>query len=191
MNPELSITIPQPEQAEAMIELRAQLFKEELIRCGVGSAAAARHVYPWATPEGRANFQCNTTQQLHDPTIFIRIVQSSTSYHQQVAGLFVARIADQEEPAHFVYSVQLHRSIRGRGIGRRLFQEFSNTAGTSQPTDLEVFERNDPAKRFYAKLGFIGVKQYRSVMIGGNGGEAHTLMRLRLPGPLEARSKPW
>jgi GNAT superfamily N-acetyltransferase len=186
MNSELLIITPGPEQAVSMIQLRAQLFEEELVRSGVGNAAAAQHVAPWVSPEGVAGYQFEIANLLGNSQMFIRTVLAPM-YNKglHIAGLFVAEIAAEEEPAHFVRYVQLHQSIRRHGVGRHLFQSFSDTAGTDRPIELDILECNDPAKRFYARLGFIGMRQYYNVMVGGQHGEKHTLMRLQLPGALE------
>lgn len=182
MSLELDITTPSPEQAEPMIQLRAQLFKEELVENGASPVVAAQHVAEWTTPEGVAGYQSEVAYWQTNPYMFVRIVLAASSSGSHIAGLFVAQLANEAESYHYIRSIQLHQSIRRRGIGRRLIEEFAHTTASSGlPIELDVFERNIPAQDFYAALGFVSMDRYGEILIGGKDGERLPTMRLQRP----------
>ena len=54
-----------------------------------------------------------------------------------------------------VDNLHVHPDVKGGGIGRRLLQAVARELGPAhtQPLHLWVLEANEPAKRFYARLG--------------------------------------
>ena len=79
-----------------------------------------------------------------------------------------AAIKSQETPYLFVSKFYVHKTFRGRGIGKQAMQLLSAKAAEMRLNGLEltVNKNNDTAIQFYEALGFENIKAQK-VAIGG------------------------
>ena len=150
--------------------LRSRLFVEELVISGVQPEMAQRHVRDWTLPENLKSYQATVLGWLADPYTFLRIVCDA---EQIIHGLFIASMAKMPTgTSHYVSSIQLAPSIRRQGVGSALFADFAQATSTSTaPTKLHVFANNEPARRFYERLGFTDTGARKTIKIGATSNE--------------------
>lgn len=69
----------------------------------------------------------------------------------------------------FIDNLHVHPDRKGGGIGRQLLQAVARTLGPAhtQPLFLWVLDANEPAKRFYARMGAEFAEQGMADIFGG------------------------
>ncbi|MGM9482187.1 GNAT family N-acetyltransferase [Roseateles sp. NT4] len=87
----------------------------------------------------------------------------------QMIGFAYVMPAHDPEWGTLVDNLHVHPDAKGGGIGRRLLQAVARELGPAhaQPLFLWVLDANEPAKRFYARMGAEFTDQGMSTPFGG------------------------
>ena len=72
-----------------------------------------------------------------------------------IAGFAYVRLQHDPVWGSLLDNLHVHPDIKGRGIGRQLLQAVARQLGPAhtEPLHLWVLDANEPAKRFYARMG--------------------------------------
>lgn len=164
------IVVPRAADARGMLELRTNLYVEELVTSGCSRQVAERHTHGWLVPDNLVSYEARVERWLADTGLFVRIVRTWSSGEPRVSGLFIASMdldAPPNPPEHYVHSIQIHPDFQGKGLGRRLIEELAATADPVLPIGLDVLCGNLPARKFYDRMGFVAIDAGPPMCIGG------------------------
>jgi ribosomal protein S18 acetylase RimI-like enzyme len=87
---------------------------------------------------------------------FSRELASATTSVIQVDSVTAGYLQSRDEGSRiYVQNIALLPAFQGKGLGTRLMKELQAKAALrGVPLELSVFRGNDPARRFYERLGF-------------------------------------
>ena len=177
----IQIVRPTLDDAEPMLRLRSALFAEELITSGCNPLRALDHTSCWTAPEQIENHTDVLADWLRSRRDFVRIVTQTGYTSSHIVGLFTGKFATPRRGINYISTIQLHPSVRRKGVGTQLMHEFFTAATANRPIELDVLEGNHPARAFYASLGFTQISRSRAVIgRGPTGFSAIATLRLRL-----------
>jgi GNAT superfamily N-acetyltransferase len=89
---------------------------------------------------------------------------------EQIAGFACVLLDEDPEWGPLLDNLHVRPPLKGRGIGRRLFdasREWSRLKAPGQPMHLWVIEDNVAARAFYDRLGGRSVDQHRVEVVPG------------------------
>lgn len=100
---------------------------------------------------GQAHFHWQP-RHLYTRTVFLECAREEHVWVADVSGS-IAGLLTYYEPEHFIHFLMIDAPMRGQGIARALLAATRNHYGRRH--DLKVNMRNQDARAFYDRLGYI------------------------------------